>query len=676
MPCLDDEIIVAFAEGALEEPSRVTAERHLQVCTRCSLFVAEVAKSFYPQTEASLARQQAGGTLLPRLSSGMLVGRYVIEKYLAHGSGGTVYEAQDSQLQRRIALKLLEVPAVEGQPADAVRGRLLREAQVMARLSHPNVVQVHDAGVFGDQVFIVTELVAGETLTRWLRQKPRAWREILAVFVPVGEGLSAIHEAGLVHGDVKPDNVLMGRDERPRITDFGLARIAGAENLEPAYATSGSSSSGVTVAGGTLPFMAPECVDGAAPDASADQYSFCVALFIALFGRHPSDSVPVALAAPATSRHARSKAAGGAPPALLAALLQGLGTKPEERHPSMPALLEALRRASRAPSWWRRRGPIASMASAALVLLALGAFGLRAAFSPAARTPTCGDGIVRAPIEECDDGNQRDGDGCTSTCRRCEGPDRFFHSGTGTCYVVHRTPEKWESARRTCEENGSVLVTYQEGSQLDAVGKAFRISSLWTGLRRERTGGAHVWYTGEPLLPSLRRPLEDEIALRGREESPNCVRQVERKWRGWPTTVLETAQCSERHPFVCRDVEWTVDPRTGHAYRAFVDPQQWIDARRACERTGGHLATLTSQAEQDLVSRYILVEAWIGVTDAEREGSFVWVTGEPFDFATFAPKELESTSAAKNDCVVLGHGHFWHDRRCTDRNYYLCEIDR
>jgi len=172
--------------------------------------------------------------------------------------------------------------------------------------------------------------------------------------------------------------------------------------------------------------------------------------------------------------------------------------------------------------------------------------------------------------------------------------------------------------------------------------------------------------------------MEDEVAQGDGEKSPDCVRQVEApraRVTGMGTGVAATP-CDERHPFVCRDLEWTVDPGTGHAYRVFLDQQAWIDAHQACERIGGHLATLTSAAEQDLVSGRVLVEVWIGVTDAKREASFTWVTSEPFAFANFAHRELESRSALNNDCVVLGPDRFWHDRPCSDRNYYLCEIDR
>ena len=128
------------------------------------------------------------------------VGRFLVIRTLGAGGMGVVAEAYDPELDRRVALKLLK--------SDHARldsqTRLLREAQAMARLSHPNVVQVYDVGVVGDQVFIAMELVRGQTLGAWLDARPRGWREVVRVFIDAGRGLAAAHAAGLVHRDFKP----------------------------------------------------------------------------------------------------------------------------------------------------------------------------------------------------------------------------------------------------------------------------------------------------------------------------------------------------------------------------------------------------------------------------------------------------------------------------------------
>src|SRR6476646_3750983 len=137
---------------------------------------------------------------------------------------GVVYGAYDPELDRKVALKLIR----PGQAVkDTARARLLREAKAIARLQHPNVVAVHDAGMFEEQVFLAMEFVAGGTIKSWLAEKARSWREILDVFIAAGRGLAAAHAAGLVHRDFKPDNVLLDKEGRPRVVDFGIARQAG-----------------------------------------------------------------------------------------------------------------------------------------------------------------------------------------------------------------------------------------------------------------------------------------------------------------------------------------------------------------------------------------------------------------------------------------------------------------
>src|SRR3569833_2273347 len=132
---------------------------------------------------------------------------------------GVVFLAYDPELDRKVALKLLRL----GKLGTTGMARLLREAQALARLSHPNVVPVYDVGTVDNQAFVAMEYVEGQTLKRWLKT-PRAWRDIVGVMRDAGRGLAAAHAAGLVHRDFKPDNVLIGADGRVRVVDFGLAR--------------------------------------------------------------------------------------------------------------------------------------------------------------------------------------------------------------------------------------------------------------------------------------------------------------------------------------------------------------------------------------------------------------------------------------------------------------------
>ncbi|HMV69509.1 MAG TPA: serine/threonine-protein kinase, partial [Myxococcota bacterium] len=188
------------------------------------------------------------------LSPGARWDRYVVLHVLGAGGMGVVYEAWDPELERRVALKVLR----PGSPME----RAQREAQALARITHPNVVSVHDVGVVAGQVFVVMELVAGEPLGGWARG--RASGEVLDVLVQAGRGLAAAHAVGVVHRDVKPDNILVTRGGRAVVTDLGLARAPTAAPHPQAAVGS------LTVTGtllGTPAYMAPEQARGERVDA-------------------------------------------------------------------------------------------------------------------------------------------------------------------------------------------------------------------------------------------------------------------------------------------------------------------------------------------------------------------------------------------------------------------------
>jgi len=169
--------------------------------------------------------------VLPR---GASIGRYVVLGLVGRGGMGDVYAAYDPELDRKIAVKLLRARPSAGQSTTEGRTRLLREAQAIAKLSHPNVVVVYDVGTFGEAVFIAMEFIDGDTVRYWLNASQRDWREVLRVFVAAGRGLAAAHDADLVHRDFKPDNVMVGHDGKVRVMDFGLARQSGGNDPFPA----------------------------------------------------------------------------------------------------------------------------------------------------------------------------------------------------------------------------------------------------------------------------------------------------------------------------------------------------------------------------------------------------------------------------------------------------------
>lgn len=156
-----------------------------------------------------------------------LIGRYEVRHKLGEGAMGVVYAAHDPELQRDVAVKLLRRDRFEGWRLERGGERLRHEARITARLAHPNVVTIYDVGRHGGSVYIAMELVDGPSMRRWMRDVARPWREVLAMFFQAGMGLAAAHEAGLVHRDFKPGNVLVG-DRRARVVDFGLAQVGAA----------------------------------------------------------------------------------------------------------------------------------------------------------------------------------------------------------------------------------------------------------------------------------------------------------------------------------------------------------------------------------------------------------------------------------------------------------------
>jgi len=292
----------------------------------------------------------------------LLVGRYVVEQRLGAGGMGVVYAARDLELERRVAIKLVRPRVGDG----AGRTRMAREARTMAKLRHPNVATVFDIGTVDDRIFIVMELVEGGTLAAWLGAQPRSWREIAEVFLQALAGLAAAHAAGFVHRDFKPENVMIGSDGAVRVTDFGLARIVGEHEAEPPDERPAAASGAVS---GTPGYIAPEILRREAFDARADQFSVCVALHVALFGRRPGADGADRPAIPAPRR---------VPRWLARVVHRGLEAEPELRWPSLAVMAQVIERRLRP----RRRAWYAAAALGAAGLV-IGVMVLRQAGAPA-----------------------------------------------------------------------------------------------------------------------------------------------------------------------------------------------------------------------------------------------------------------------------------------------------
>jgi anti-sigma factor RsiW len=348
---LDDNAASEFVSGSLPPSALGKVEGHLASCRECRALVAALAADSGDDSNAATVRHDrltaSQVAELPRrtLSIGDRVGRYLVLSSLGAGGMGVVFAAYDPQLDRKIALKLLR-SGIAVSSKDA-RTRLRREAQAIAQLSHPNVVSVYDVGTTDDgDLYIAMEFVEGDTLTSWLRNYPRTWREIIDVFLQAARGLWSAHGVGLLHRDFKPDNVLVGGDGRVRVTDFGLARsVLAPDEVTRATPVMTALNLALTVTGtvlGTPRYMPPEQLTGPDVDARSDQFSFCVALYEALYGGHPLrggtsismlDHGDKAIPPPEGTR---------IPAAIGRAVLRGLERDRARRFSSMGALIDEL----------------------------------------------------------------------------------------------------------------------------------------------------------------------------------------------------------------------------------------------------------------------------------------------------------------------------------------------
>jgi len=372
--CLSEATLVGLLERDLPGGQRAEIEAHLDACASCRRVVVDLTAVLTRSSSAAedhTTHPARGSDHGPGLELGVMVGRFVALERIGRGGMGTVYTAYDPELDRHVALKILHHQARTG---DRARAQILAEGQAMARISHPGVVAIYEVGTFGDRVFAAMELVEGSTLRAWITERPRSWREVVAVFLLAGEGLAAAHAAGVVHRDFKPENVLLGRDGRVKVGDFGLS------SLSP------GGDGGVA---GTPGYLPVEAVRGEAVDHRADQFAFCVALYEALHGRRPfsartaDDLAAEVRRGPVTDRRTR-----GVPKQLNQIVRRGLALAPEDRHASMRELLDALRRTvSRRSS--RRAAAAAVVAAVVLGVVAVLAVELAREPAPAVDSSAC-----------------------------------------------------------------------------------------------------------------------------------------------------------------------------------------------------------------------------------------------------------------------------------------------
>lgn len=340
--CFTDEDLARFCfdNAASDAAARETMLRHVDECAMCrELWLAAAAAS---PTQPSQ------------------VGRFELRTWLGNGGMGDVFVAYDPDLQREVALKLLRSD-------DAAIERVLHEARAMARVVHPNVVAVYEAGSDGERPFIAMELVRGVSALVW-QNEAQSYQRIIEMYLQFGRGLAAAHQAGIVHCDFKPHNALVTDDGVGKVSDFGLASAHDAPT---------------TTRQGTQAYMAPEQLAGAAATPASDQYAFAVSLWEALWQQRPQRDAAGALPHPSTN---------SVPEAVYRVVARALEPTPAQRYPGMAALLLALEHAAAAPQRQRRRRQIASVVAVAALATGGAGYALhRSADAP----PPCRDAAAK-----------------------------------------------------------------------------------------------------------------------------------------------------------------------------------------------------------------------------------------------------------------------------------------
>ena len=384
MECLDANVVQDLMSGALDSGQRVAVLGHLDTCEDCRELIMVTARDTVrdvplgetlasgamPSDRDALAETLAPDeltatptkkTALPRPGPHSRFGRYELLDRLGAGAMGVVWLAEDPELKRKLAVKVLK------RPDASLTDRLVREAQSMARVNHPNVVAVYDVGIADGATYIAMELVPGKSLRAWQDKTTHTIPEIVEHYIAAGRGVAAAHARGIIHRDFKPDNVLVGDDGRVRVTDFGLAAAKASDSgSQHPIADVNLTTSGSVL--GTPAYMAPEQFTGGNVEPRTDQFNFCVALYEALYGERPfegktfpelCDNVCEGRVRAAPNG---AKVSGG----LRAILLRGLSVEVGDRYPTMDHLLAELGRDRARP--WRRTSIAATMVAVVLLL--------------------------------------------------------------------------------------------------------------------------------------------------------------------------------------------------------------------------------------------------------------------------------------------------------------------
>lgn len=275
----------------------------------------------------------------------------------------------------------------------------------------------------------------------------------------------------------------------------------------------------------------------------------------------------------------------------------------------------------------------------------------------------CGDGVVRAGVEECDDGNIVDGDMCSSRCMVCVGGSaRFTWAGNGHCYTRNDGAVAWSAAVDACGR--AHLVTYESAAEHDAVlaNLVTAGNEPWIGMNDLAAEGVWGWQTGEPVVYTSWSAGE-----------PNDAGGIEDCGHHFPL-LWNDLDCSAPRAYLCEDDGWHLRADDRHAYRVVTRPVTRAAAASECGVWGGHLAVITSAAEQAFVAGLAHTTVWIGLGDTAVEGTMAWDTGDAYSYNAFAPGEPNDAGGVE-DCVELRADDTWNDENCANPRGYVCEID-
>ncbi|HTL34559.1 MAG TPA: protein kinase [Kofleriaceae bacterium] len=358
--CPAPDRLLGFASGELSDDQSASIEQHIDGCAECRAVLSNMARGGPPPS----------------------FGRYRIDTVLGSGGMGIVYRAYDPQLARSLAIKVVRRAGDDTQG----RARLVREAQALARLSHPNVCHVYDVGTEGEEVWLAMELIDGVQLRQWAGER-RQREEILSVLLGAAEGIAAAHNAGLVHRDIKPENVLVTRDSRAIVTDFGLARNEDAVNPNASTISADPHLTATGAIAGTPAYLAPEQLLGDPIDQRVDQFAWAVMAWELLTGSRP---FPIVFAVRVEAIRNGVKAPPDLPRGLAAPLMRAMSAAPADRYPTMRELIDALKQPGTSTLKTRKRDRKSAMPIilAGAGLLALAGAAVTVALSKRDNKPT------------------------------------------------------------------------------------------------------------------------------------------------------------------------------------------------------------------------------------------------------------------------------------------------